>query len=440
MLPSSNARITFLGLSIWMLLVIFFLYEFFLRTFLGTIAHQIMTDLQLTPEAFSIMGSAYYLIYGLMQIPVGIIADRFGIRLVATIAIVICAIATVVFAKTNNFTIAFICRILTGFGSSFAFICMLMIIIEWFPRNYFALITGCSQFIGTLGPMLAGGPLMNFIINSHNNWRHIFTVIGYFGLVLAASVALFVKKRPTTCPQKAIVLNPKQNLSTQMKQLFLNRQAWAIALFTATLYAPIVIFGAVWGTEYLHLKGLSQTHAAQVISCLWLGFAIGCPLHGFISDYSQRRKPLLVLSSVAGAVLISIIVCSAHLSFQQDIVLFFMLGIIIANHNNGFATIAENVTQSSRATAIGLNNGLISLFSASIPIIVALIISHVMHNSQQSTMTYAHITSGLMILPGLHLLAAGIALFGIKETYCKPTKDIIYLVTSSVNRSEAESS
>ena len=80
MTNQSTTKISTLGIIIWLLASGFFLYEFLLRTLIGTIATQLIADLSLTASQFALLGSAYYFAYGIMQVPVGKIADKLGVR------------------------------------------------------------------------------------------------------------------------------------------------------------------------------------------------------------------------------------------------------------------------------------------------------------------------------------------------------------------------
>ena len=113
-----KSPISTLGLIIWGLAALFFLYEFFLRTFVGSVAHQVIPDLKLNAETFAIIGSAYYVAYGVMQIPVGILADKFGVKILMVFATLVCVVSTFLFAHADGFSTAFISRLLMGFGSS----------------------------------------------------------------------------------------------------------------------------------------------------------------------------------------------------------------------------------------------------------------------------------------------------------------------------------
>lgn len=78
---SVENKINLKGLLVWLICALFFMYEFLLRTVVGTFQVQLMNDLNLTPMTFSLLSTTGYLaIYGVMQIPVGIIAARFGLK------------------------------------------------------------------------------------------------------------------------------------------------------------------------------------------------------------------------------------------------------------------------------------------------------------------------------------------------------------------------
>lgn len=426
MQKNQQPSITLLGFSIWLLAALFFLYEFFLRTFVGSVAHQIIPDLHLNAETFALIGSAYYVAYGVMQIPVGVLADKFGVKWIMIFATLVCAIATLLFAHANHFISALTYRMLMGLGSSFAFVCLLVIAITWFPRKYFGLFAGLSQFIGTMGPLLAAGPLVTVLIRSHSSWRTILNQIGFAGLLLTLCIFLIVKEKPRETKQTLIYLQKSEQLSARLGSLLRNKQAWYIALYSAMVYISIALLGAFWGTEYLQACGLSQSDAANIISLAWLGYAIGCPLIGALSDLTRKRKPYLILCSLMGfAVTTGITYFSTGHPWLYSL-LFFGLGIAAAGQNIGFAIISENTDVTNRASALGLNNCLITSFGAFIPPIASLFINTSASNHSGTFQPHDFIL-GFCIMPILNGLALLISTFLIKETFCKPQKELIIL-------------
>lgn len=418
--------VSLLGLFVWFLAALFFLYEFFLRTFIGSVAHQVMPDLHLNVETFALMSTGYFVAYGVMQIPVGVLVDKWGVKVNLVGAILICVLGVLLFSWSQGFFQAFGSRFLMGAGSSFAFVSLLVIAMTWFPARFFAFFAGVSQFIGTMGPMLAGGPLIAIMAHEHLDWRYAMFVTAMIGLGLAILVALFVKNKPKQGRQALIMLSLDQPLRLRLKQLLTNKQAWWVALYSATIYISISLLGATWGTEYLQVRGLSQAVAASMISLAWLGYAIGCPVLGAFSDIAKRRKPLLIVCALLGAVATF---CITYIGFEQHVwvygVLFFSLGLAASGQNIGFAAIAEHVDENMRATAMGLNNGAITLFAATVPPLV----SYFIMSSQgaRAQLLPTDFYYGFMVMPLMFVLGAVLACFFIRETYCRPQKQAVPL-------------
>ncbi len=418
-------RIRLIGIFIWAIAALFFLYEFFLRTFLGSLSPQIIKDLHLNAETFSLIGSCYYLTYGLMQIPVGIITDKFGVKLTMVFASAVCGVSAILFAMADSFALGLAGRLLMGFGSSFAFICLLVIAREWFPRKYFGFFAGMSQLVGTLGPILAGGPLIYFLKKEGIDWRTMITALGFCGFGIMVLSLIFVRGKKSDQPGEFRVLTPPMKISFQLGMLVRNKQAWFVAIYSALMYTSIATLGAIWGTRVLIAKGLTQNTAADAISVLWVGYAIGCPVAGLISDRMRRRKSTLTFLAVLAltATLLLRVIDSG--SFFTFAVIFFFIGFAGGAQNVGFATIVEKVTDRLSATSMGLNNGLMLLFDTANPVIFGFLVTLTLANKNSDNFASNNFDLALTYIPALCLLAMFISLFCIRETYCKSQQDII---------------
>lgn len=418
-----DQEITILGCFIWSLAALFFLYEFFLRTFVGTVADQIIPDLHLSLEAFSLLGTAYFAAYGLMQIPVGILCDKFGAKKIMIFATLMCALATFLFAHSTNFTTAFLSRFFMGFGSAFALVCLFVLTLNWFPQKYFGFFAGASQFVGTMGPILAAGPLMTVMLALHESWREALAQTGSFGIVLAVLIFLFVKNKPVWKEKEIIYLQRHEPLMIQIKRLAKNIQVWLIAFYSASVYVAISLLAAVWGTDYLDIKGFEQIYSAYIISISWVGFAIGCPVLGLISDVMKRRKPTLIFAAILGFFAILIMTFWPKANFWIFSIAFFCLGIAAAGQNVGFATIAEQVDPRVRSTALGLNNGMILFFSSIIPPIAGWMLE-VAAGSHMKYLQHNDFFWMFSMLLIFYVIAFMISTIFLKETYCKPQKEV----------------
>lgn len=427
-IPGSSGgadRIRLVGIFIWAIAAFFFLYEFFLRTFLGSLEPQIIKSLHLNAETFSLIGSVYYLTYGLMQIPVGIIVDRVGVKLTMVFAASICGVSALIFAVADSFAMGLLGRLLMGFGSSFAFICLLVIAREWFPKKNFGLFAGLSQFVGTLGPILAGGPLIVFLKKEGMDWQELITSLGFVGFIIAGFSLVFVRGRRSEVSEDMRLLVPKMNLKMQLGMLFRNRQAWLVAVYSALIYTAIATLGAIWGTRVLIAKGLTQELAADAVSVLWIGYAVGCPMTGFVSDKLGRRKFMLIALAALALIATTVLRVVHEGSFLLFAVTFFFIGFAGGAQNIGFATIVEKVTDRLCATSMGLNNGLMLLFDTVNPVIFGFLVTITLANKDSDDFTAQNFDWALAYIPFLCLIALLISIFSIRETYCKPQHDVI---------------
>lgn len=374
-MTSEEQKISFFGTIIWFLASMFFLYEFFLRTFVGSVANQIMDDLSLNAERFALVSSAYYFTYAIMQIPVGILVDKFGVRKILVFGTVICAISAFLFAHSETYAQAFIARLIMGFGSSFAFICLLVIASTWFPRRYFAFFTGTSQFIGTMGPLLAAGPMVKLLIATDLSWQQLLSMIGFLGFILAVLLLLFVKDKGRDGGETIIYLKRERPFSDYLKRLAKNPQVWYIAIFSSIIYTSVSLLGAVWGTAYLESFGLKHYTSANIVSLSWLGYALGCLIFGAYSDKTERRRPVMLFCAAVSIVLLFWMILSPMRNISFFTAIFFMLGFTSAGQSVAFAAIAENVDLATKATALGINNAAITLLGSLIPIITGYLIT-----------------------------------------------------------------
>ena len=194
---------------------LFFLYEFLLRTVIGTFQHPIMYDLNLSAIEFSMLSSTFYLlIYAIMQVPVGLIVDRFGLKKSLFAGAFICASASIGFAYANSYIYAALFRFLTGFGSAFGFICLLVAVYDWLPQKNRALLIGISQFIGTMGPMIAAGPFEALAKSGDIDWRLLFTYLGLIGFVLSAAILSVVQNNKEKSGRYIVLKRPEGILKT----------------------------------------------------------------------------------------------------------------------------------------------------------------------------------------------------------------------------------
>jgi MFS family permease len=406
------------GFVVWSVCVLFFLYEFFLRASLGTFQHPLMHDLHLSSFEYALLSTTLFsVMYGIMQLPVGLLIGQFGLKKILLIGAVICAAASLGFAYSTSVFYAMLTRMLMGVGASVGFLCLLVSVHEWMPHRYNALFIGLSQFIGTMGPMFGAGPLENLVSNAAISWQLIFKALGFIGFGLVVLIIFFVENSHERA-EKYVILKRPEKIKITLLKLFSRKQAWYIAIFTATIYFPIEYLSENEGRIFLGLKGFNANFSSYMITIAWLGYAIGCPLLGFLSDYFQRRKSILMAAGLCGVISILLVI------FSEDKLLlmfgFFLLGIAASGQSVGFAIITEQFKKQFVPIGLALNNAILMLFISINAPMIAHIIDAAKHKPGFGLSSYYTAFSVLIIISVIALI---LSFLFIKETFCKSEVD-----------------
>ncbi|KTD19086.1 MFS transporter [Legionella jordanis] len=410
------------GTIIWLICAFFFLYEFFLRTVLGTFQSSIILDLHLSAVQFAIMSStAYQIIYGLMQLPVGIIADRYGLKKTLLFAALVCSVSNLGFSFVHNYQMALLFRLFMGLGSSFGFVCLLLAVYDWLPRKNIAFFIGLSQFIGTLGPMLAAGPLNALLETNVLGWRELFLVLALIGGIFSILVFCFVDKNREEANSLFILARPSSLLSN-LYQLVRQKQVWWIGFYSSSVYFSLEYLSENEGISFLMAKGHSATFAAYLITIAWLGYAIGCPVLGFLSDKLKQRKPSMLFS--IGLVLFSLsAIIYLPLNPLSILLCFFLLGIGASGQSLGFAIISEYCQSSYLTIGLAFNNTLIMFFGA----VSAPLISTMLERGATAYPLLVNYQMNFSLMIAFIFIGVILSFLLIKETFCKQVHEITML-------------
>ena len=153
----------------WGLGATLYFIAFYHRVAPAVITTELSQDFGLTAAALGNLSAFYFYSYVAMQIPTGILADRFGPRVLLTVGSVVAAIGTAVFAMAPNAAWANMGRLLIGGSSGMAFVCMLKLASHWMPARQFALTSGVALAVGVFGAVSAGAPLR--ILVNEFGWR-----------------------------------------------------------------------------------------------------------------------------------------------------------------------------------------------------------------------------------------------------------------------------
>lgn len=414
----------FFGAIIFSLASLFLFFEMALQVSPSIMTSQLMSEFNINASVLGVMASCYFYSYTAMQIPSGLLFDRFGPRVLICLATLVCSLGALFFGFSHTVAFLAIGRFLLGIGSAFAFVGVLAVAAKWFPPSVFALFVGITQFLASVGAMSGALPLAYAVDNY--GWRDTTIFLGYTGIILAILCGLIIRNNP---PGESSSSHEHKGLSLgrSFKEVVSQGQTWALGLYSFTNWAPALIFPALWGVPYLMRKfGMPNTKAALATSLFWIGVAAISPFLGWISDLIQRRKILLTLSTLVGLIASVLLLYVPGISYFTVCVLLFFIGAASSGNILCFAVAKDINRPSVTSTAMGFNNMAVVCGGAVFQPICGWILAK-MWDGAMSAGVPVYSTKAfdfaLSTVPICYLIGLIASMFFIKETYCKPKYD-----------------
>lgn len=346
------------GWVICTLAAIFYCYEYLLRMEPSVMVTELMHEFQANATELGTLSAFYYFIYTPMQIIVGLLSDLYGPRKILTLAVITCAIGSYIFGVAHTLPIAAIGRLLIGFGSAFAFVTVLKLAASWLPQRFFALFVGLATALGMLGGMV-GSIVLSSLVHSIG-WQQTITVGTVLGVVLTPLVWLIIRDKPKTPSPE----NNAPKIKPQYRETFVGLlkilkkpQMWLNGFIACLMYLALSLFAELWGNSFLaNVYHLSTENVATANSMVFLGWLIGGPLIGYISDITCSRRIPISIGCLLSALTISLVIYLPQMNINLLYLLLFLFGIFSSFEILCFAISRENNPDQLVATASSFTN------------------------------------------------------------------------------------
>lgn len=281
---------------IWGLGAAFFFVEYFARVAPSVMVSDLMRDFAVDALALGTLSAFFHYAYVSMQIPVGILVDRYGAHRLLTVMCFLCGLGCLLFAASQSVWMADLGRLLMGFGAAFAFVGSLKLAAVWFPASRFGLLAGLTQALGMLGAAVGSAP-MSFAVY-HLGWRTTMLLIAGIFLLLAIFIGFIVRDKPAAASFAQEPLASDKNVLAGLIKVLANPQSWWNALYAGLIYAPTAAVAELWGVTFVRQAYyLSLPMAATAVSLIFIGWGVGGPIMGWFSDKIQRRRPIMFVSA-----------------------------------------------------------------------------------------------------------------------------------------------
>ncbi len=322
---------------VFWILAIQYLLVYFHRVCPAVVASDLINNFSISGTSLGVLASAYFYSYGIMQIPVGILSDRWGAKNVIILFGIIASLGSIIFGLSQSFGFAVVSRILVGFGVSAIFIGTMKILTHWFRAIEYARISGMLMSIGGAGWLVATTPLA--LASQRFGWRASFIAIGCITLIMAFITWKVVADDPEKrgFPKITESLQKEQKKGSSIQDMFIlfrERHFWAIAIWFLFRGGALFGFYGLWAGPYLmDVYGLSKYTTGNILSMIAFAMIFISPVLGHLSDktFSSRKKILIGTSIINVVCWLILAIWFDSLSIAALYVLFFFMGITISS-------------------------------------------------------------------------------------------------------------
>nr|WP_256372679.1 MFS transporter [Roseibium sp. RKSG952] len=323
----------------------------------GVLSNNFKQSLSLTQAEIGLLSAVFYIGFVAWQIPVGLLLDRYGARRIMPFGFAAIILGTFLLSAANSFSVAIAARILMGSGASFAFVSAGFLITRWFPMSHFALMLGATQGLAALASAAAQPAIVALV--AAQPWRELLAAIAAIGLIPLVLGVLFIRDQPGHWPDSPQVVGKRPetpSVWTSLRIVSSNPLVWCCAFILAALMGTIMAYGGLWAVPSLSDWGRGRLEATTLTSIMLIGFGIGYPVIGGLSDWIRRRKVFVTTCTFLVLFILMIILMTPVLPLPVIVVLFFLLGFFGGVGVLLYSLVCEYLPREIRGTAIAFIN------------------------------------------------------------------------------------
>ena len=401
---------------IWVLSALFVVLNYVQQVFPNIIAPELGSAFHANAAVLGSIASAYFYAYAILQIPVGLILDRFGTRRPLVMAILAAGAATLAFASAQTSANALVVRLLMGAGSAFSFLGCLKLVQEWFPPGRFSTLAGLTNTAAMLGAA-CGAPLA--VLVKSIGWRSAMAWTG--GVEVALGIVILIVVRDAPSAARPAEKSPGMPGASVMLGVLRDGQVWINALYATCISLIFVAFGGLWGSGYIHkVYNLDSVASAGISSILFLGGIAGSLFYGWYSDALQSRKKPMVQAGLGGLLTMALLIYIPGIPLSL-----FKAGLFLAGFFSSANIVSYAVARDLYPRLSGLSIGFLSTCyyagnATSQPLVGFLLERHGPAGGGIATVTlgdYRFALSSLVLCMGVALICSLL----LKETLTTPT-------------------
>ncbi|NLT37509.1 MAG: MFS transporter [Methanomassiliicoccus sp.] len=300
--------------AVFGILAFAYFFVYFHRVSPAVVSNFLQISLGVGAASIAVLSSIYFYAYTVMQLPSGLLADKWGPRRTVSAFTLLAATGAFLTGVATNFELVMLGRLLIGIGVAAVYIPIMKILATWYRKNEFASLSGILLAVGNLGGLSAAGPLV--LMSEAFGWQQVFIILGIITTIIAAAAWIITRDRPSELSLPTIQeiedeesgrmdSNPSTSETLSMKQALRmtfgsGRRFWPLAIWFFFTYGSMMVYQGLWaGPFFKDVMGWDNATIGTVLTFIGIGMIVSCPISGYISDKILRsRRKVLIIGAV----------------------------------------------------------------------------------------------------------------------------------------------
>lgn len=284
----------------------------FFRSSIGVIAPELAVDLHLAADQVGLLSSTFFLIFAALQVPVGILLDRYGARSVLTLMMTATVAGALAFATAQDASDVTVARLLIGVGCAGLMVGSLAVLARWYEPARFAAAMAVLFATANAGSLFATFPLAAAC--AIWGWRGTFIGLAVLSAALTLLFFAVVRDAPPGHPfLRERTAAPLVEVAKGLREALRVPDLLHVLPMVAVGYASVITVLGLWGGPYLHdVYGLDASARGRILSAMAVSMILGTLAYGPLDNWLGARRPIVVTGSVATAALLVLLGLMPH--------------------------------------------------------------------------------------------------------------------------------
>ncbi len=346
-----------IGIKIYIITLLFTALSIFLQLVPLDTSNHFQEGLLISSCDFIYLSSLFFVSYSIMQLPGGLLLDKYGIKYILPISITITLISILMYWSSTSEWMLGISRIIAGIGCSVAYISGIYVAANFFPASRLPLLIGLIEASSTIGSLVAANPL-KYALNKFG-WHVTGMIIIAFTLIVCISSFYFVKKIKceTRKHHVSFVSSVKQSFL-----LFKNKTFLYVVGYSFCTWLVIMSFAGYWLKDYMIvMHKYTEETSLHLIEMYWGSFLTASLGISYFIKTDRLAVINLLWLAIIGFVTYFVMSIPVLFSYSQIMLVVVLGGISATGVILSFSLIPRLVDVGSCGTAVAINNTFVVL-------------------------------------------------------------------------------